>query len=405
MPLKDDDPKKWIYKEHTKVKHKILEKYLKTWINVLSTCYRKVCFFDCFAGRGKYKDGQEGSPIIALRVASELKSKKTEIGEIELTFIEKDEKNYENLIQVISCELKQNQDKYTGIKVRDPINDDFVNVIPSLIQDYKNFPPSFFFIDPLGFRIPFKVVKDILSIPKTEVFINFMIRDVNRFLSNEGHQNSLEELFGIENVEDTVHARFSDLDRESALLKLYGEQLRNYAGAEFTFPFKVNADEKVQTTYYLIHATNSLLGCEIMKEIMYNSGTKGRFGYLGPAEGQMALCNFYDLSEFKEYIFKKFFGQKLSFENIRAKTIDENPFLIRDYKEALTKLEEEKRILIEGKGKRGAIKDTSIITFNPVIVENIKEKEVENTRKHEQKELIQVTSIANRSEQSSLFDF
>lgn len=348
MPLKDDDSRKWEYKEHTRVKHEILEKYLKTWINILSNQDRKVCYFDCFAGRGRYTYGQEGSPIRALRVASELKRGRAHIGEIKLTFIEKDVRNYENLIQVVDDEFKRNSDKYMGINYK-AINGDFASAVPSLIQDYKNFPPSFFFIDPFGFKIPLKIIKDILSIPKTEVFINFMIRDVNRFLGNENHKSSLEDLFGLEKVEDRLETKFPDLDRESAILMLYREQLREYTGVQFTFPFKVNADEKLQTTYYLIHATNNLKGCEVMKAIMYNSGTRGRFGYLGPAEGQMALGNFYDLSEFKNYILEKFREQTVSFEDMRYETINENPFLRRDYIEALKELEKERKIQIKPK--------------------------------------------------------
>jgi three-Cys-motif partner protein len=395
MPLKDNDPKKWEYKEHTRVKHKILEKYLKTWINILSNRYNKVCYFDCFAGRGRYTDEQEGSPIITLRVASELRRNRIHIGEIELTFIEKDINNYENLVQVVDEELRQNQNKYTGIKVKEPINDDFATVVPSLIQDYKKFPPSFFFIDPFGFKIPLKIIKDILSIPKTEVFINFMIRDVNRFLGNENHQNSLEELFGLENVEDVLKKKFSNLDRESAILRLYIEQLHEHTGVHFTFPYKVNADEKLQTTYYLIHATNNLKGCEVMKEIMYNTGTRGRFGYLGPAEGQMALVNFYDLSEFKNYIMEKFCEKTVSFENIRFETVNENPFLRRDYVEALRELEKEEKIWIEGKGKKGAIHDKSMINFKPNIT-----GEIDQARVH----CVQ-TIHKSKPNQASLMDF
>lgn len=406
MPLNDDDPKKWIYKEHTRVKHEILEKYLKTWINVLAKWY-KVCYFDCFAGRGRYTDGKEGSPLIALRAASDLKNERNHINnEIELIFIEKDKNNYENLQIVVNEELDINKDKYSNITVKPPINDEFTNVVTPLIGDYGKFYPSFFFIDPFGFSgVPMEIIKNILSIPKTEVFINFMIRDVNRFLTSSTHLRSLEELFGIENVLKTIKNRFPDMDRESALLKLYREQLKEYAGADFNFPFKVNADEKVQTTYYLIHATNSLLGCEIMKRIMNNTGTKGRFGYLGPAEGQMALANFGDLNEFKEYLLQTFNNQTVTFEQIRRLTINETPFLENDYKRGLLELGSESKVLIDGKGKRGAIKNTSVITFNPKIVKNTNEKEVENSRKHDHKELIQASSITNKPEQSSLFDF
>ena len=369
LPLSDDDPKKWEYKIHTKVKHEILRKYLESWINVLGK-WQQVCYFDCFAGRGVYADGSDGSPIIALKTISDLKQKRTHIQDVVCTFIEKDESNYNNLCQVIDAEIGRNSDAYNSIIVKPPINDEFFNVASEITRKSNKLNPSFFFIDPFGFSgVPFQTIKDILSIPKTEVFINFMIRDVNRFLNSSNHQRSIEELFGIDDVMGIINSDYSNFDKETALLKLYRKQLHKNAGVNFTYPFKVNADDKLQITYYLIHATNNLLGCEIMKSIMYKAGTKGRFGYLGPAEGQMALANFSNLSEFKSYLLDMFVGHTLSFEDIRIKTVNETTFLRKDYQNALKELENESKVFIDGKGRKGAIKDESMVSFDPKIID------------------------------------
>ena len=368
LPLPDDDPKKWEYKIHTEVKHRILREYLETWINVLGK--QKVCYFDCFAGRGIYEDGSDGSPIIALKTISNLKKKRTHIQDVVCTFIEKDVSNHNNLCQIIDAEISRDSDAYDSIIVEPPINDEFINVASEITKKYNKLNPSFFFIDPFGFSgVPFQTIKDILSIPKTEVFINFMIRDVNRFLNSSNHQRSIEELFGIDDVMAIINSDYSNFDNEAALLKLYRKQLHKNAGVNFTYPFKVNADDKLQTTYYLIHATNNLLGCEIMKSIMYKAGTKGRFGYLGPAEGQMALANFSNLSEFKNYLLDMFAGQTLSFKNIRIKTINETTYLKNDYQNALKELENESKVFIDGKGRKGGINDESMVSFDPKIIE------------------------------------
>src|SRR4030043_186638 len=36
----------WEYKEHTKVKHILLEKYLAAWIPILGKYNQKICYFD-----------------------------------------------------------------------------------------------------------------------------------------------------------------------------------------------------------------------------------------------------------------------------------------------------------------------------------------------------------------------
>lgn len=386
LPLSDDDPKKWDYMEHTKVKHKILRKYLKSWINVLGGKWQKVCYFDCFAGRGKYEDGSDGSPIIALKAIRDLKQNRTHIQNVACTFIEKDESNYDNLCNVIDEELNLNPDAYSSITVMPPINDEFVNVASEITNKSKRLPPSFFFIDPFGFGgIPFKTIKAILSISKTEVFINFMIRDVNRFLKSSNHQLSIEDLFGLDDVMGVIDSNYSNLDKETALLKLYRKQLEDNAGVKFTYPFKVNADKRLQTTYYLIHATNNLLGCEIMKDIMYNAGTIGRFAYLGPAEGQMAFSNFSNLSEFKSFLLNMFLGHTLSFEDIRIKTVNETTYLRKDYQKALKELESESKVFINGKGSKGAINDESLVSFDrKIIEENMTEEENNGDKKNSQ---------------------
>jgi three-Cys-motif partner protein len=89
---KDSDPEKWIYKEHARVKHILLEKYLAAWIPILGKYNPKICYFDGFAGRGEYIDENTGkvlaigSQVIALRVADE---KVDYFGKLSCIFIEK----------------------------------------------------------------------------------------------------------------------------------------------------------------------------------------------------------------------------------------------------------------------------------------------------------------------------
>ena len=42
--LKDSSPEKWVYKEHTRVKHELLRKYLSAWVIKLGKFHSKVIF-------------------------------------------------------------------------------------------------------------------------------------------------------------------------------------------------------------------------------------------------------------------------------------------------------------------------------------------------------------------------
>ena len=80
----------WSIDPHTKAKHEILEYYLKAWFPILASTNKKILYLDGFAGPGLYQNGEEGSPLIALRTAIEHKLQTNFKAEIIFIFIEKD---------------------------------------------------------------------------------------------------------------------------------------------------------------------------------------------------------------------------------------------------------------------------------------------------------------------------
>lgn len=364
MVLLDHADKKWEYSEHTRVKHEILTKYMVGWVNILGT-YHNLNIFDCFAGRGIYTDNSEGSPLKIIKILVKLKNNRNRPTSANLFIIERDKRNYKKLIQEIE-NLKQSEGPWSWLTIN-TYNDEFANVIKEIITS-NSVSPAFFFIDPFGFKgIPISTIKKLLSNTKTEVFITFMVRDVNRFLASPPHQNSIKELFGLQNIEKKlIEEPYSQLKKEQAILKLYRNQLYDIANVKFTFPFKVNADNKLQTTYYLIHCTNHPKGCELMKAIMYNSGTRGRFGYFGPAEGQLSLEYYTGVERLKEYLLTTFNKRKLNFNELIIETLMETNFIRKHYRQAIKELEKEQKIVIKGKGERGGIKDNTMIIFEKI---------------------------------------
>lgn len=63
----------WSLPPHTEAKHKILRYYLGAWFAIMaqSRMVSRINFLDGFAGRGRYDDGEPGSPLIALEVLVE----------------------------------------------------------------------------------------------------------------------------------------------------------------------------------------------------------------------------------------------------------------------------------------------------------------------------------------------
>lgn len=145
--VRDSDPAKWIYKEHTRVKHELLVKYLGGWLSILGTQHPKLLIFDGFAGRGEYEDGSHGSPVIILQIANEL-MQKGRVDKVICAFVEKDYANFTRLNTVLERVWPQ----FPNVGVIGPFNSDFASVVDKVIEQTEGrLIPSFFFVDPFGF--------------------------------------------------------------------------------------------------------------------------------------------------------------------------------------------------------------------------------------------------------------
>ena len=359
--VKDSAPEKWIYREHTRVKHELMRKYLYAWIIKLGKFHRKVLFFDGFAGRGEYIDENTGkvlrvgSPIIALKLADELLQRCKERGrqpyfdKFICIAIEKDGDNFRNLQIVVSKELERIEFKdKMDIKL---INGEFANVVTELVEQVGvKIAPSFFFIDPFGFSgVPFEVVKNILSLPRTEIFFTFMSRDINRFLKLPQVEKHLDALYPTSEWREICKIRDWQ-ERDRRLLNLYIKSLYEEAGVKYVWPFRVCMDGKYQTLYYLIHATNHFDGLKIMKDIMYKQGASGEFAWLGPKESfyrrQQKLFDD-TIPSLKKYLLNRFKGETKTFDEILEETYADTRFVEPQYRQALKELEKEKKIKVE----------------------------------------------------------
>jgi len=374
IPLPDWHPEKWQCYEHTRAKHNLLGKYLKPWIYKMGK-FKRIGYFDGFAGRGKYEDGTAGSPLIALRIANEHADKFDEFLAI---FVEKDHNNYQNLIQTIEKECKDYSDKIKYMVVEGEFADVAENLIKKVGADLI---PTFFFIDPFGFKgVPFETIKRILSAKKTEVFITFMYGFIKRFIGRLELETCIDELFGCEEWRDIVNTMPPD-NIENALRDLYRKNLHERAGVKYTWSYRVCSPHQRKTKYYLIYATHHFAGLHLMKEIMYGEGAKGQFAYLGPEQTkyvpeQLKLHDFgggsqeAELDKFGEYLLNRFKGKTLTYYEVKEMSYMETKFIDKHYRKVIRKLENNDLVKIERVppfGKNGrprtAIDDNCIITF------------------------------------------
>lgn len=346
----------WNYEKQTKIKHFVFKAYFNMWVKILGK-QNILNFFDCYGGCGSYIDEKEqvyyGSPILAAETIEKNAEKLNR--KVNLVIIEQDEENIENLKKIF---------EYKKIKTEPVIiRGDFDNAINRILDNAKNnLNPTFFFIDPFGFTIKYKTIKRIMAIPKSEIFLNFMFTQVNRFLIDNIEQ-VLNELFGCEDWKKSRN--LTGKQREYGLVELFRAQLKKIA--RFVFYYRMSFPHKERTYYYLFHLTNHYKGCLIMKSC-FAKFNYGKVEYRGPKHGQKTLFDLQEIKidEMQNYFSGKYFKCEKIYNEIILENIDEVPYLEGEIKKALKTMELENKICvkrIDSKTNRG-LQGNDLITFN-----------------------------------------
>lgn len=329
MPIKTVT---WKIEPHTEVKHAILRKYLDAWIPIISK-FKRANYIDGFAGAGKYSDGEDGSPIIAIKSLIEHKLINNINAEFNFLFIEEDNDRCNHLsseLTKINLTIPQN------IKIKTQIEcgqfDEKLNAIFDVLENnHSKIAPTFVFIDPFGIKgVSIKTIKRIMANPSCEVFINFMYEELNRFINLPQNENHIKELFG-EDIEWRKVKLITDpKERYNFLTSLYETQLRSICNIKHIRTFKMinkfNKDD-----YVLFFCTNEDLGLIKMKEAMWRIDNSGNFNFsdatYNPA--QMTLFEIQpNYLQLKKLILTKFKGNDVSIESLEKFIWFETPFLV-----------------------------------------------------------------------------
>jgi three-Cys-motif partner protein len=330
----------WEIDPHSIAKHKILEGYLKAWFPIISRYNNIINYIDGFAGPGVYSKGEQGSPIIALNVAN---SHTTELkGKINFIFIDEREDRTANL----NGELKKLSIKSNfNVQV---INGEFHRVIDEALshleKEGKILAPTFVFVDPFGFSgIPAILIEKLLNIPNVEVFINFSVDSINRFIGTKDADFHIDELFGAEKVVEIFAA---SKDRVRDLRDLYQIMLNTLANYVRYFEMR-NADNR--PIYFLFFASNNELGHLKMKEAMWRVDKEGDFKFSDATNPDQIIM--FEKDDFGEEVFdlikEKFGTGKYDVDILKKFVENDTAFLDKHVTQALKYADEKNLIEID----------------------------------------------------------
>ncbi len=320
--MADRQPTVWELKPHTAAKHAILRKYLEAWLPKLAWT-RKLVFIDGFAGPGEYSGGQPGSPLIALRAATEHKADFTGC-EFVYIFIEQDAARFEHLNGLVSEETAP--DYITLGAVHGTFADEVGGILDRLEAERKQLAPTLVMVDPFGFKgLPMELMARITQHPKSELIISFMYDPIVRWRNVPSLEKTMEELYGCPDWKAA-----DDLppeDRKKFLCDLYMQQLRSTAHMQYVREFEM-VDKGNRTEYFLVFATNHIEGLKAMKAAMWTVDPTGSYAF-SDATNPDQLTLFTpepDYDQLKRLIVSRFRGTDARVEDVETFVVVETAF-------------------------------------------------------------------------------
>jgi three-Cys-motif partner protein len=345
----------------SRIKHTILQKYLPSWAIILGSANRRMNYFDCFAGPGRYEfegDAVDGSPVIAVKAAkSFLETRPNHSLHILLT--ENNEQQAQQLEQQLGPLKPYPQNLNVNLLVEDS-----KSFIPDLLSKIPALAPSFFMIDPYGHPLTLPVINNILSHQRTEAFITLMWYRINIDLSNPAVQANVDRLFGAPEWRKQPFMEQKGIARENGFLDYFVSKL----GARYALPFRIGFDPEdgfkgERTKYYLLHASNHPSAVLLMKEVMWPLGDEdGTFDFSGESQGVL-ISRTPEANELRQILLREFARKELAFDDIRAQTW-KLPFVEKHYREVIQELRAEGIITVTPvSSKRNGLKERDLVRF------------------------------------------
>jgi len=356
--------------EHSKHKHEILVKYLPTFRRI-AKLWKEFLYIDGFAGPGRYDDGSEGSPILAIKSLNNLFSENVEISEnciVKCVFVEANDKNFEKLVE--NLEDLEHNTKNIAVEY---YQGEFEHVFPAIMEDYDEFStsPSLFFLDPFGYnQIPFWIYEEIFSLKKPEIIVSLMVNPIARFHEDTTKFNAYCRTFGSDDWKDNFDKNYDYIeDKEEAFSLFFQDLLKEKTKATHTNRYIIRHAKTNQRIYDIIHATTHFKGLKVMKDVMFGMGIKGTFEYHGKKENILranrSLFEFIKTPPPEFEAIKKWIiallddGEFLTFDEIKEIIYENTEWVETQLRSTLKEMEKSKIIEIEritsktSKGIRG----------------------------------------------------
>lgn len=358
----------WPLDPHTKAKHDILRSYLGGWFPILAAHNGRIVFLDGFAGPGIYDQGEEGSPVIAMKTLLDHGYLQNMTNcEVVFVFCEKDAARLTSLREQVQKIVTSHSPFPSNVKIEmhgEAFSDAARGILNALsgTGTTQNLAPTFAFVDPFGFSgVPIALLRDLLVFDRCELFVNLMVDHINRFATNPKVSQHMDELFGTQ--EYMAVQGVPSGQRVQFLHDLYKRQLSTVCNFPFVQSFAMYGMNG-HLSYYLMHGTRHVRGVELMKDAMWKIDPGSGSSFHDRLAGMDVLFQPEpDFTPLIAALSQTFKGKTATIDVVERWVTLETPYRKAHLrKNALTPLEKSGRLTVTRPGRNGFPAGT-LLTF------------------------------------------
>lgn len=325
----------------------------------------RIAYVDCFAGPGRYRGGEPGSPIVALEIARKfIENGSLSPDRLMIYAIEANKRHLEHLrtrcneYLALHPELSPMSLALLQGRYDEKVGDVQADIQRGAIRAI----PTFYLIDPFGIKdLPFDLLSRLLSPERNELMFNLMYEETNRFMGRPEFEPHLDVMFGEEAWRSLRSS--TGRDRKSLLVDYFKKRLFT-AGARYVQVFEMR-NRSNASDYFLFFATKNRRGLEVMKEAMWGVDRSGQFAFsdytysLGP----MLIEPVLDYSVLQRQIKERFDRRRgVRIAEIKEFVLTETSFF-RFKGEALRPMMSRNECHLESDSDSGPLDDNATMSF------------------------------------------
>jgi three-Cys-motif partner protein len=330
--------------EASRVKAEIIAKYFPSWASVIKSWAKtKMAYIDLYAGRGRFDDGSESTPLLVLRhaIADPVVSKM-------LVTIFNDKDHADALRAEIEALPGVEKLKYKPVVHANEVGEDTAKFFQR-----KTLVPTLALIDPWGYKgLTRDLIHSLLKDYGCDLIFFFNYNRINMGITNKKVGKHMEALFGpawLASLREAVPGLRPVL-RQRLILGALKRGLKE-VGAEFVRPFRF-LKRNGRTSHYLIFVTKDFKGVEIMREVMAGMSSRrvddvASFTYdprvVDETQPEL-LPDTSPIDKLADRLLIDFAGHTVAVRHIFETHSGDSRFIERNYKEALRRLEADGRV-------------------------------------------------------------